>query len=390
MVVICSDTAQHMMPPVLFVIRSLGIGGAERQLQLLVERLQACAHRCHVFSLESGGPLKVWFEDLGVPVFSGGLKIGDVANAPWKLLLAEGRLLETIRCVKPSVIHSFLPLTTFMGALSGRLARIPMVITGRRAMGTHQERYPVLRHLDAMANRLSHRVTVNSWAVWHDTVRRDKIDPSKLVLIYNAVNIAPFETAQLLRDSARRNLGIRADAKVMITIANLIPYKGHLDLIGAAVQVIRRFPDAVFLLVGEDRGIQKELEQRVSRLGIDQSMRFLGRRNDIPELLAASDISVLSSHEEGFSNVILEAMAAGLPVVATDVGGNREAVVDGVTGWLARPRDPKALAEKILDLLNDEKKAVAWGRRGQQRVKKHFTIDRMVEAYVGIYAAARS
>ena len=387
---ICPEQAKDRMPAVLFVIRSLGVGGAERQMQLLVGRLHACTYCCHVYSLESGGPLKSWFEDLGVPVFSGGLKKGDVTSAPWKLLLAECRLLKVIHCVKPSVIHSFLPLITFMGAVSGRLARVPLVIASRRAMGTHQERYPALRPLDWIANRLSHCVTVNSRAVWRDTVRRDKADPSKLVLIYNGADTAPFEAAQSHRDSARRGQGIRADAKVMISIANLIPYKGHADLIHAAIEVIRRFPDALFLLVGEDRGIRKDLEQKVSRFGIGQSFRFLGRRNDVPALLAASDISVLPSHEEGFSNVILESMAAGLPVVATDVGGNREAVMDGITGWLVPPRDPGAMAERILDLLIDRGKAESWGRRGQDRVKEAFTIDMMVEAHMNLYRTAGS
>jgi len=385
----CPDQIHHWKVGVLFVIGSLEIGGAERQLQSLVDRLHH-THRCHVYSLQSGGPLKPWLDGLGVPVFSGGLQKGDVSRAPWKLIMAEWRLLKVIHDIHPSVIHSFLPLITFMGALSGRLARVPLVITSRRALGTHQERYPVLRPLDRLASRLSHRITVNSQAVCRDMVVRDKTDPSRLVLIYNGVDSAPFEKAHPLRESARRDLGIQADAKIIITIANLIPYKGHLDLITAAVQVIRRFPDAVFLLVGEDRGIQKELEQKVASLGIGQSIRFLGRRNDIAGLLAASDISVLPSYEEGFSNVILESMSAGLPVVATDVGGNREAVMDGVTGWLVPPRNPAAMSDRILDLLGDREKAATWGRRGQHRVKKDFTIDRMVEAHLRLYRPGAS
>jgi len=385
----CPGQTDHRGKVVLFVIGSLEIGGAERQLQSLVDRLRH-THRCHVYSLQSGGPLKPWFESLRVPVFSGGLQKGDVAQAPWKLIMAEWRLLELIHDIHPSVIHSFLPLITFMGALSGRLARVSLVITSRRALGTHQERYPVLRPLDRLATRLSHRVTVNSQAVRRDMVKRDKADPSKLVLIYNGVDMNPFESARSLWEAQRHELSISEDTKVILTIANLIPYKGHSDLIRAADQVIQRFPGALFLLVGEDRGIQKDLEQEVSRLGVAQGVRFLGRRNDIPALLGASDLLVLPSHEEGFSNVILEAMAAGLPVVATDVGGNREAVVDGVTGWLAPPKDPGAMAEKILDLLNDREKAVSWGRRGQNRVREVFTIDRMVGAHIALYSSARS
>ena len=376
---------ESIKPTALFVISSLEIGGAERQMQLLVGQLHGHTHCCHVYSLQSGGPLERWFEDLGVPVFSGGLEKGDMSRAPWKVALAEWRLLCLIYRLKPSVIHCFLPLITFMGALSGRIARVPLVVTSRRALGTHQRRYPILRPLDHVASRLSHRVTVNSQAVWNDMVRRDNVDASKLVLIYNGVDTGPFEAALSYREDVRRDQGVKANAKVMIVIANLIPYKGHSDLIQAAKEVVNRFPDAIFLLVGEDRGIQKELEQKVVDFGIGQSVRFLGRQDNVPKLLAASDISILPSHEEGFSNVILESMAAGLPVVATDVGGNGEAILDGITGWLIPPKDPKALGVKIIDLLRDPDRAKEWGRRGKERVNREFTVNRMVAAHIELY-----
>jgi glycosyltransferase involved in cell wall biosynthesis len=370
---------------ILFVIGSLEVGGAEMQMYLLVKQLHDQSYICHVYSLQAGGPLERWFEDLGVPVFSGGLKKGDMSSAPWKAVLAEWSLLRLIYELKPSVIHCFLPLITFMGALSGRIARVPLVVTSRRALGTHQRRYPILRPLDHVASRLSHRVTVNSQAVWNDMVRRDHVDASKLVLIYNGVDTGPFEAALSYREDVRRDQGVKANAKVMIVIANLIPYKGHSDLIQAAKEVVNRFPDAIFLLVGEDRGIQKELEQYVANSGIGQSVRFLGRQGDVPKLLAASDISILPSHEEGFSNVILESMAAGLPVVATDVGGNREAILDGITGWLIPPKDPRALAVKIIDLLRDPDRAKEWGRIGRERVNRTFTVKRMVTAHKELY-----
>jgi len=238
-----------------------------------------------------------------------------------------------------------------------------------------------------MAARLSHRITVNSQAVWDDMVRYDHVDVSKLRLIYNGVDTKPFAPALSCGKDVRRNLGLDKTTKLMIVIANLIPYKGHSDLLKAAREVVDRFPDAVFLLVGEDRGIQKALEKDVVNLGMEQSIRFLGRQDDIPRLLTASDISILPSHEEGFSNVILESMAACLPVVATDVGGNREAVLDGITGWLIPPEDPKALAQKIVDLLKDPKRAEEWGKRGRERVNQMFTVKKMVAAHMALYGS---
>ena len=376
-----------MKPTILFVIGSLEIGGAEKQMQLLVGQLHGRTHCCHVYSLQGGGPLKKWFEDLGVKVFSGGLKKDDIAKAPWKVVLAEWRLLCLVHVLNPSVVHCFLPLITFLGSLAGRIARVPLVVTSRRALGTHQRRHPVLRPLDQVAARLSHRITVNSQAVWNDMVRCDHVDASKLLLIYNGVDTRLFRAAEPCEKNVRRDLNLKKTMKLMIVIANLIPYKGHSDLLKAAKAVVERFPDAVFLLVGEDRGIQRKLEQDVANLGIGQSVRFLGRRDDVPLLLTASDLSILPSHEEGFSNVILESMAASLPVIATDVGGNREAVLDGITGWVVPPEDPKALAAKIIDLLKDPDRAEEWGKRGRERVNQMFTVKKMVAAHMDLYGS---
>jgi len=272
-----------------------------------------------------------------------------------------------------------------MGALAGRMGGVPVVITSRRGLGNHQDRHLILKPLDRIANQLSYRVTVNSKAVWNDIINRDHIDESKLVLIYNAVDPTLFEEALRYREKVRRELGIKPHEKVTIVVANLIPYKGHSDLLKAARQVVDQIPEAKFLLVGEDRGIQKDLERGAQDLGISDGVVFMGQRSDIAELLAASDLSVLPSHEEGFSNVILESMSAGLSVVATCVGGNPEAVVDGVTGCLVPPRNPAAMAEKIVDLLGDPERAKSWGERGRKRVKELFTIERMVEGHLKLY-----
>ena len=370
---------------ILFVIGSMEIGGAEKQVYSLVRHLHERTHLCHVFALQSNGPLAHLFKDIGVSLYSGGLRKGDVSRAPWKLVLAEWKLLWCIKKLCPAVVHSLLPLTTFMGALAGRMTRVPAIITSRRALGKHQERHILLRPIDLFANRLSHRVAVNSKAVWKDTVNRDHIDPKKLVLIHNGVDLLTFESARPFREETRRKLGIESREKVVIVVANLIPYKGHSDLLGAAQEVLKHIPQAVFLLVGEDRGIGRDLRKMAIDLGISSKARFLGLRNDIPKLMAASDLSVLPSQEEGFSNVILESMAAGLPVVATRVGGNPEAIVDGVTGWLIPPKDPATMADKIVDLLGDPKRAELWGEQGRNRVKQVFTVERMVEGHLKLY-----
>jgi glycosyltransferase involved in cell wall biosynthesis len=369
----------------LLVIGSFEIGGAEKQMFTLVRAIQDYGISCHVFSLQRGGPLSSHFSELGVPVHSGGLGKGDIYKRPWKLLSAEISLIRLILKLKPRVVHSYLPLATFMGALAGRLCRVPLVITSRRSLGRYQERYRALRLFDLLANKFSHCVTVNSKSVWNDVLVRDNVDPKKLVLIYNGVDHSNFDVPREVRVELRKKTGFTHSHKVVTVVANLIPYKGHAELLDAAAAVLDQIPSSRFWLVGRDRGIEKYLKQKARELGILNRVIFAGERSDIPNILAASDILVLPSHEEGFSNVILEAMAAGLPLVATRVGGAQEAVLDGVTGWLVQPNRPKELATKIVDLLNNPKRSKKWGERGKERVKKEFGIEKMVEEHLMLY-----
>jgi len=386
-----SDTDESHLKnkSILFAIGSLEVGGAEKQLLDLILRIRETRrYECHLFTLQRGGPLLDRFKGLDIPVYSGGLHSHDLSKAPWKILSAQGKLLGAIREIRPDIIHSFLPLVTFMGAVAGRLCNVPLVIASRRALGTHQERHKFLRPLDLMANAWSHHVTVNSKAVWDDVIRRDRVDARKLVLIYNAIDPAPFESASSARDRKRQELGLHPEEKAVIVIANLIPYKGHSDLLRAMALALREVPEVRLLVVGEDRGIGRHLVRQAAALGIRSAVKFLGQRRDVPELLAASDLSVLASHEEGFSNVILESMAAGLPMVATDVGGNSEAIVDGETGWLVPPRNPVLLAAKLLDLLKDPIRARQWGGKGKRRVKELFTFEKMAGAHLRLYTSA--
>jgi glycosyltransferase involved in cell wall biosynthesis len=272
-----------------------------------------------------------------------------------------------------------------MASFAGRILNVPMIITSKRALGTHQDRNRGWRIFDMASFRFSHYVTVNSKAVGADTIKRDRGHAAKIRLIYNGLNLEAFTTTIANKREIREALHLDPNHKIVITVANLIPYKGHAELLRAAAMVNKRFANSIFLLVGEDRGIQKGLEQKAQELGLGSHIIFLGQRTDIPDLMAASDISVLPSHEEGFSNVVLESMAAGLPVVATRVGGNPEAIVDGETGWLVPPKKPKELALKIMDLLHDPEKAKKWGEAGRRRVEQNFSYEKMVAEHIKLY-----
>jgi glycosyltransferase involved in cell wall biosynthesis len=367
------------------VLRSLDVGGAEKQILLLIKNIHQTSHACNVFTLETVGILNQQLSKLNVPVYSGGVKKGEIHQSPGKMIFAALRLLVCIRSVRPKIIHSVLPLVTFMGTMLGRIFKVSLIVTSRRALTSHQYRYPFLKLFDCIANHMSHVVTVNSMAVMRDVLMREYIDPSRVVLIYNGVETSQFNSVLNERDEIRRALGIQPTQKVVICVANLIPYKGHSTLVRAARIVIDKNANTKFLIVGEDRGIKKNLERAVQCFGLENKIRFLGLRQDIPQLLTASDLSVLPSHEEGFSNVLLESMAAGRAIVTTNVGGNPEAVVHGETGWLVPPGQPVLMAEKIMDLLRESNKADLWGKRGKDRVVKHFSHQKMIDKHLALY-----
>ncbi|RJQ27156.1 glycosyltransferase [Candidatus Parcubacteria bacterium] len=369
---------------ILFVLRCLDVGGTEKQIYHLAKNLITLGYRCNLFALERGGELFSLFQEAGVGVHTGNLNSGELGRSPWKVIFPFFELYRINRRLKPDVIHSFLPLVTFFGTLVGRSLRVPLIISGRRALSSHHLRHPVLRLLDRIADTLSHRITVNSEAVWKDLVR-ENTKQSKLILIYNGIDSNFYQLDAQRRNKYRKILGLQRGEFGILSIANLIPYKGHSDLLKTARQVIKDHPNVKFFLAGEDRGVQGKLIQEIWDLAIDANVFFLGKRNDIPGILSACDISVISSHEEGFSNAILESMAAGLPVVATKVGGNPEAVIDGCTGWLVPPGNPNAMADKIIDLLKNPQKIKRFGKNGRKRAESCFSMEKMVQKHVELY-----
>ncbi len=182
----------------------------------------------------------------------------------------------------------------------------------------------------------------------------------------------------------RAELGVESNEFLWVKVANLIPYKGHADLLQAFSKAHDKTSRLV--LVGEDRGMQNTLWEQAQQLGLGERVMFLGRRSDIPQLLAAMDGYIMASHEEGFSNAILEAMAAGLPIIATDVGGNREALQDGKLGMIIPAHDPSAMSDAMNLLMNDEKLRTRFSHDAACAAQKQYSIEAMVTAYLRLYS----
>ncbi len=214
----------------------------------------------------------------------------------------------------------------------------------------------------------------------------ENVRADRLGLIYNGIDFAKYQKSSMVRQGVRASLEIDQDALVFIMVANLIPYKGHQDLLVAFSMACPHLPAGWRLLVvGRDDGIGGALREQATNLKIADNVLFLDSRSDVPDLLCGADIGVLSSHEEGFSNAVLESMAAGLPVIATDVGGNPEANINGETGVIVPPRDPKAMSEAILLLSADGALRARMGMKAADRAEKTFSLDACVSRYEDLY-----
>jgi glycosyltransferase involved in cell wall biosynthesis len=211
-------------------------------------------------------------------------------------------------------------------------------------------------------------------------------DKCKLATIYSGIDLKKFANVKVDKSEWRARLGISRSSSVIITVARLTGEKGYTYLIDAAKKVVSELENVKFLFVG-DGILRSKLEERVHQLGMDEVIMFLGLRDDVPELLAISDLFVLPSLYEAQGRVLVEAMAAGLPVVATSVGGIAEVVVHGETGLLVPPRAPQELATAITDLILDEEKAKRMGQAGRKRVNPEFSVETMVEKIDKLYCS---
>jgi glycosyltransferase involved in cell wall biosynthesis len=366
---------------VIFVIDSLVVGGAESQLVMLARELHSRGYHCLVFALRAEGALLQTLESVGIPV-----KNGKFAKGRDRFALLRGvwYLWQTIRKNRPCVVQAYLPLSNFLGSIVARLAGASVVVTSRRGLGQHQDWGRRWKYFDRISNALSSKITVNSQAVGKDTISRDCVDSRKIICINNGLDFSRFNLPANMRELMRRNLGLSNCEFAWVKVANLVDYKGHMDLVQAFSALSESCATRLFL-VGRDRGFQANLEEIVAKLEIADRVVFLGNRNDVPEILSAMDGYVMASHSEGFSNAILEAMAAGLPIVATNVGGNSEALKDGSLGILVPAHNPLALTAAMQKLMSNKAQREEFAIAAKKNVNENYSVKVMVDAYIKIY-----
>jgi len=383
--------------PLLFVIGSLDIGGAEGHLARIVPQLDRLVWAPAIYTFIRRGALAEAVERQGVPVydatFPAFLRGRDLVSRGVRLVLTFAQLVRHLIRRKPRVVHYFLPASYLIGlpatfvahALTAFAGPLPRRVMSRRSLNLYQRKYPILARLERLLHKGCNVVVGNSRAVIEE-LKGEGVSSECLELIYNGIEMPPVEARDMR--SRRANLGLPEQAVIVTQVANLIPYKGHADLLDAFAKAQAATSVGMALcLVGRDDGIGAELAAKAEALGIADRVTWLGARGDVAAILAASDIGVLSSHQEGFSNAVLEGMAASLPMVVTRVGGNSEAVIDGETGLLVEPHNSDALAKALVRLADDAALRLRLGEAARRRVEDNFTLGRCADRYERLYTS---
>lgn len=361
---------------VLLVTVGLEVGGTEGQLMEIADRLDPERFVVTVCALKGEGAIAGEMRRRGIKVVTlNGTGRMDARVFP--------RFLSLVRAEQPDVIHSFLPLANYVGMIVGYMLRISVLVASYRAVEQGSRRFQVWA--DRLVVRLAHATTCCSDAVRWFSIERFGGEKSKYVTIYNGIDIERFRRASTITKTV---LGLREGIATIGTVCRLDePTKGLAVLLKALAQLNQRLdiPPFQFLIVGE--GPSAEILHRLSKeLGLCEIVVFAGSRCDVEHILPLLDLFVLPSLREGFGIALVEAMAAGCPVVSTMVGGIPEVVQSGRTGVLVPPGDFNALADALAELLKDRSKSMALGGDGQRWVAAQFAVSAMVHHHENLYA----
>jgi glycosyltransferase involved in cell wall biosynthesis len=378
------DFNQDSSRKLLIITESLGIGGTESHLIRTLPPLVEAGWSVATFCLTERGERADKIEGAGVKVFSPpriARQKGSFFRYPAHVAVAVHKLYWLMRVWRPQIAHFYLPGPYIIGSHVAMAARTPIKVMSRRSLSGYQQNWPTVARFERRLHARMDAVIGNSRAVVGELID-EGVSADRVRLIYNGIPSLSLPA----RADARAALGLDDKMLVGIVIANIIHYKGHRELVRGLSHVAARLTQPWCILVaGRDHGLRAELEGLAEARGISQHIRFIGEYAQIPQLLAAADFGLLTSREEGFSNVVLEAMSAGLPMIVTNVGGNPEAIIDGESGRVVPPCDPVAIGKAILQLATDRELRTRLGTAARRRVEKEFSIERCVQKHAALY-----
>ena len=367
---------------VLHLVSSFHTGGSERQAVQLVRLLKASRrHNVHLACLDGSGVLRGEVERLGLRE-SPEYRLTSFYDATMIRQLRRFAAMLAERRVDVVQTHDF--YSNVFGMIGASLARVPVRIAARRE--TKGWRSNAQKRVERMAYRLAHAIVANAEAVKAQLIS-EGVKAGKIEVVYNGLDLERMRPTLLTREATLASFDLpgERDLRFVTLVANLRhPVKDHPTFLRAASQVWRACPQARFVLAGEGE-LTDAMQQLAAQLGIAEQTFFIGRSERVADLLAVSDVCVLSSQAEGFSNSILEYMAAARPAVVTDVGGAREAITDGLTGFIVPAGDDAAMAERITMLLNQPDTAREMGRRARVVIEERFSCRAQLECTEALY-----
>jgi glycosyltransferase involved in cell wall biosynthesis len=361
---------------VMFLSTSMGMGGADKQLLSAAQLMHAQGHDVCIVSLTELGPMGLEARSQGIRTESLDMRRG--VPDPRGLV----RLIRLVRAWKPDVLHSHMVHANLMARAVRLFARVPVMVS---TIHNIYEGGPLWMAAYRISNGLVDHMTIISEAAANRFVNERIVPRELLTCVPNGVDTDRFrQVAPGTREALRSSIGVN-DRFVWLAVGRFEIAKDYPNMLHAFAQVCQRDSNAVLLLVGHG-SLQQETESLARSLGLADRIHFLGVRSDVPEIMAAADGYVMSSAWEGMPIALLEAAAAGLPIVATRVGGNHEVVRDGESGFLVPPRDHEALGQAMLRLMEQApERRRAMGECGREHVRVHYGLGRVVERWQDLY-----
>jgi|GEM_PF-385701 glycosyltransferase involved in cell wall biosynthesis len=377
---------RHAKLRVTYILGSLRDGGTERQVLQLMQHLDKMRFDPSLILMEDANLDRV----RGVVENCFVLGIPQTGSSRWlqrSMSLSKAVYLTAkyLRNLHSDLVHAFLPGPCILGGIAARLARVPVIVGSRRSLPSqYRARKLMAGWADSAAFRLAHFNLGNSQAVSSEMIDIGKCPEPRCGTIYNGVDLGRFRPD--LPSTLRQRLGWTQGEVIFGMVANFRPCKRHCDFVDAAAKITKRYANARFILAGTDIGTKSDVLRQVSALSLTDKVRVLDSTPSPENVFAALDVYVCASDAEGFSNVLLEAMACGKPVIATRVGGNEEAVAHEISGLLVPPNDYQTLAEAAMRLLDHPALRHKLAAAGRARVERDFSIAAMVGAHEDLYS----
>jgi hypothetical protein len=361
---------------IMHVITQLAVGGAETQLVALCKRMPQEFYETRVISLVEGGKLKVALEEAGSSVIE--LDRRRVGG-PFGQMRA---LVDEMRTWDAQILQTWLRKANHVGRIAGMLSGRRRMIATVRDMGFDAGGGDTA--LDLLADPLTSLYLHNSEQGRDAFLRRLRLSPRrKHGILRNGIDAERFRPDPERRAALRQQKGLGPEDFVTLMVARLDPIKDPSLFLDIARRTRAKEPHAHFWLVGGGK-MKAELMASLKREP-DSGIWLAGERQDVPDLLAAADLALLTSHSEGLSNTILEAMSASLPVIATDVGGNQELIVHGENGVLSTTRDAESISNRLIQLMSSRERLASMGRNGRRRVEDEFSMATLGERADAFY-----